>query len=66
MTARYYARSASDRTDDWAWWFVADSKRGGLNVTLEVCELLNQPSRPGATLCAREYAEELAEEANKL
>jgi hypothetical protein len=66
MTPRYYARSASDRTDDWPWWFVADSKRGGLNDTPEVCELLNRPTQPGATLCAREYAEQLAEEANKL
>ena len=30
---RYYARSASDNTDDWPFWFVADSQRDGLNVT---------------------------------
>ena len=31
---RYYARSASDNTDDWPFWFVADIKQGGLNVTV--------------------------------
>lgn len=67
MTPRYYARSASDHTDDWPWWFVADKQLGGRNVTSEVSELLNRPRKfPGATLCAREYAEQLAEEANKL
>lgn len=66
MTPRYYARSASDRTDDWPWWFVADKKLGGLNVTMEVCKLLNRPPVHGATLCARQSAEQLAEEANKL
>lgn len=30
---RYYARSASDKTKDWPYWFVADSEKGGLNVT---------------------------------
>jgi hypothetical protein len=29
MTDRYYARSASDQTDDWPWWFVADKQLGG-------------------------------------
>lgn len=33
---RYYARSASDRTNDWPFWFVADKSRGGLNVTAEL------------------------------
>jgi len=66
MTARYYARSASNKTDDWPWWFVADKQRGGLNVTAEVCKLLEIPTKPGATLCSREDAESLTEEANKL
>jgi hypothetical protein len=30
---RFYARSASDKTDDWPFWFVADEMQGGLNVT---------------------------------
>ena len=66
MTPRYYARSACYGNDDWPWWFVADKHRVGLNVAAEVCELLDRPRKPGATLCAREYAEQLAEEANKL
>ena len=67
MTPRYYARSASDRTDDWPWWFVADKNLGGRNVTSEVATLLNRPRKfRGPTLCYREYAELLAEEANKL
>ncbi len=31
--SRYYARSASDKTDDWPFWYVADIERGHLNVT---------------------------------
>ena len=34
--ARYYARSASDNTDDWPFWFVADDPGGGINVTAEL------------------------------
>jgi hypothetical protein len=30
---RYYARSASDSSDDWPFWFVADRENGDLNVT---------------------------------
>lgn len=33
---RYYARSASDRTDDWPYWYVADREQGGLNVTVRL------------------------------
>ena len=67
MTPRYYARSASDHTDDWPWWFVADNQLGGRNVTSEVAILLNRPRKfQGPTLCAWEYAEQLAEEANRL
>lgn len=47
---RYYARSASDKTDDWPFWFVADDERGGLNVTAEVADALGEFRRPGAVL----------------
>ena len=30
---RFYIRSASDKTDDWPFWFVADEMQSGLNVT---------------------------------
>lgn len=33
MADRYYARSASDKTDDWPFWFVADRTQGDRNVT---------------------------------
>jgi hypothetical protein len=33
MADRYFARSASDRTEEWPYWFVADRQKGGLNVT---------------------------------
>lgn len=32
---RYCAQSASDRTNDWPYWFVADRQKGGLNITFE-------------------------------
>ena len=56
---RYYARSASDRTDDWPFWFVADEQRGGLNVTAEVA------GTPGAVLRAPWDAVKLAMRANR-
>jgi len=34
--SRLVARSASARTDDWPFWYVADTARGGLNVTLNL------------------------------
>jgi hypothetical protein len=36
MAERYLARSASDRTDDWPSWFVADRSRSNLNVTVRL------------------------------
>ena len=66
LTDRYYACSASDKTDDWPWWFVADKQLGGFNVTSEVIKLLNLPHKPGAVLCSREYGEQIAASANKL
>jgi len=33
---RYYARSASDNTDDWPFWFIADREQGGLNVMVDL------------------------------
>ena len=64
MTPRYYARSASDRTDDWPFWFVADAQKGGLNVTAVLAlQHLNHDAK-GQTLCNRDYAEYLAIIAN--
>ena len=68
MSNRYYARSASDKTDDWPLWFVAYKTLGGLNVTDKVSRMLGLDGlhKPGATLCFREYAEQLAADANKM
>ena len=64
MTARYYARSASDRTDDWPYWFVADSQKGGLNVTAVLLRQHLNVDPKGKTLCQRDTAERLAILAN--
>lgn len=64
MTDRYYARSASDRADDWPYWFVADRQKGGLNVTAELIRQHIRPEHNGAVFMSREGAERLAEKAN--
>lgn len=63
--ARYYARSASDNTDDWPFWFVADEQRGGLNVTATVAEATKSPcAKPGAVFRDPWGAVKLAMRAN--
>jgi hypothetical protein len=60
MTERYFARSASDQTDDWPYWFVADRSRGNLNVTVKL-----MPELSGyLPLLPRDMAEELARAIN--
>lgn len=57
---RYYARSASDKTNDWPFWYVADKERSDLNVTIKL-----EPSLWGyLPFVPRSVAEELAEKAN--
>lgn len=65
-TVRFYARSASDKTDDWQFWFVADDTRGGLNVTADVARKLD-PEHPstGAVFRAPWDAVILAMRANR-
>lgn len=65
MTDRYFARSASDKTNDWPWWFIADKNRGGLNVTGEVFDMLGIPFKLGSVFTHRLQATEIAELANK-
>jgi hypothetical protein len=64
MKPRYYARSASDRTDDWPFWLVADTQKGGLNVTAELVRQHLNVNPEGGTLCSRGHAERLAIIAN--
>jgi hypothetical protein len=66
MTQRYFARSASDHTDDWPFWFVADRQKGGLNVTPAVAAALGHDWPHGAVLTDRESARELADSGNAL
>lgn len=63
---RYYARSASDRTDDWPYWFVADRKRGDVNVTAELVRRIADPNHKGAVFAPKEICFALAETANEL
>lgn len=58
---RYFARSASDRTDDWPLWFVADRARGNLNVTTQLLPEL----RGFSPFLSRADAEELARQSNR-
>lgn len=61
---RYYARSASDKTNQWPYWFVADSKRGGLNVTAELIRQHINPAHKGAVFLRDWNAVKLALTAN--
>jgi hypothetical protein len=58
--SRYFARSASDRTDDWPAWYVADRQLGNLNVTVRL-----RPEMLGyMPFLPRADAEQLADAAN--
>ncbi|WP_425905137.1 hypothetical protein [Nitrobacter sp. TKz-YC02] len=60
MAGRYFARSASDQTDDWPYWFVVDCSRSNLNVTVEL-----MPELWGhLPFLSRDMAEELARVVN--
>ena len=61
---RYYARSASDRTDDWPFWFVADSSKGNVNVTADIIRQHIRPNRKGRVFVPRVLAQDLADMAN--
>jgi len=68
MSDRYYARSASDKTDDWPFWFVFDSQQGGLNVTnkllKEFCEAFYEANK-GCALLSKKDAAWLADKGNE-
>lgn len=63
--ARFFARSASDRTQDWPFWFVADRQKGGVNVTGKVLEKVTGERSHGAVLASRSVALWLADRANE-
>ena len=60
---RYYARSASDRTDACPW-FVADSRKGSVNVTAEIIRQHISHTYKGCVLVPRGLALALADVAN--
>lgn len=66
MPDRYYARSASDRTNDWPVWIVCDRERGGVNVYGELGRKFEPLWQPGHVTCDREIAERVAELANAI
>lgn len=61
MSDRFYARSASDRTDDWPYWFVADRQKSGINVTVSLAPKL----RGFMPFVSADEARSLADAANK-
>ena len=69
MSDRYYARSASDKTDDWPFWFVADKQQGGLNVTNKLlkkfCEAFYEANK-GEVLISKKDAAWLADKGNEV
>lgn len=57
---RYYARSASDKTDEWPLWYVADRHQSGLNVTKTLA-----PEQVGyLPFVSKDAAQKIAETAN--
>lgn len=65
LKARYFPRSASDRTDDWPFWFVADRQRGDTNITADLIRLHINPKHCGGVFTSKEDARELARLANE-
>lgn len=66
LRPRYYARSASDKTDNWPFWFIADRERGGLNVTSDLMrEHYPDLWRPGAVFMRESEAKACAAIFNK-
>lgn len=59
LPERVIARSASDKTDDWPFWYCAET-RASVNITSAIARELGHPWRPGAVFARREYAEALA------
>lgn len=62
---RYIARGASDRTDEWAFWFVADRNKGGLNVTAELIREHFNPNHAGGVFVLQDCANQIAAKANE-
>lgn len=64
MADRYFARSASDRFEDWPCWYVADATRFGLNVVPEEFQRRTGRRPTGLPFMPRQMAEAWAAEMN--
>ncbi len=64
MRDEFFARSASDKTDDWPAWFIARKSNPRLNVMHQVTKLLGLDFQ-GATMGSRPHMELLAASANE-
>lgn len=65
MSNEFFARSASDKTENWPIWFVARKDAPSRNVLDKACEVAGIPRRAGAVLADKQTAIWIAEEANK-
>lgn len=62
---RYYARSASSGNEEWPYWMVLDSQRGGLNVSGDLVQKVLGRDPGNTAFVTRPIAEKLAAEANE-
>jgi hypothetical protein len=65
MAKVWRARSASDKTDDWLFWYVTDDEPKDRNKTLDAIEYLTGLRPYSYPFVRQEVAEELAERMNK-
>jgi excinuclease UvrABC nuclease subunit len=65
LASKVIARSASDETDDWPAWFLANGSQTSLNVTQRVAAELGHNMPFGAIFVSREDAQKMAGEYNE-
>lgn len=61
---RYTVFSASGKTEDWPFWFVADNQKGGVNCTADLIRQFYNPDHRGGVFTSRAGAEALSEKGN--
>lgn len=64
MRDEFFARSASDKTEEWPFWFVARRSNPSRNIFAELCDALGLARGRGQVLENREDALRLAALAN--
>lgn len=63
--SRYAATSASSKTDDWPFWYIADTEKGGLNVLPAIYRKTTGIAMGSLPFTSKQHAKILEEEANK-